>query len=569
MASDAVVRGSSLSKYKSLLHGAGEEAGQAGESEAPVGAVEDDENMPLGEKSNDGEPAMARDRTSRRHCSKKAVASSLALAVGVVCCATLYYTAPPPMQLTVDSISPSGMQSTFTRPDLNTTISASTTNSSFATSFNGRSLISKERKVVAGFPIVRTTILHKSFVTLTTAQNRSVTVQAAHDTPLSEPFLRLLYEESPDIRFAVQQAVASLGAVMDTLLADHRHLLNAFVDMAWNLGEVKHISGAEHPHVLEMYLIAMELSKDMDRPPRTIARSTANGEDDRRRLQSSGCSCPANLPTCGSDGWCYSGSDYSGGSGCGARWGSSCGDSYHEAVAAAVSTVSSGSGCTCGSTYSTCGHNGWCYDGSDYSGGFDCGGRFGDSCAQSHTSRDAERDSWGCTCPTQYPTCSDGWCYHGSDYSDTANCGARFGTSCTESSTQVHSTDACSLENDPNNDCCDGMCGEGCNCWSYACGDCCAHKLCVDHDECCRTLGMASTACLGIAFSYELAQCGQPYDLHSTECVGCTCGSSLPRCGSDGWCYSGSDYSEGSGCGARHGPYCSHDHDGALKHVSC
>lgn len=583
MASDTVGRQSS--RYTSLLGGGDDESeGVAAEEGAPAAgghdagsdarasiAAGDSENVPLapaadvGESNNDKPIGSSREAASR--CShKKVIASSSVLIVGTMCCAAvLYYMAAPPMQLTVDSLSPSGLNATFTRPDLNTTVSASTSNSSFATTFDGRSLFSKKREVIAGFRLVRTTILHASFITLDTVQNRSITVQASPDAPPSEPFLRLIYGESPDIRFAIEQAVVAQGQVMDALLANHKHILNAFVDMVWNLGEVKHISGADHPHVLELYMLAMELAKDMDRSPQTIGASSPAGDDDgrRRRLQSSGCSCPSNLPTCGSDGWCYSGTDYSGGSECGARWGSTCGESYSAASHVAASVVSSD--CTCGSSYPTCGVGGWCYLGSDYSGGSDCGARFGSSCGHSHTARDEQSDSWGCTCPSSLPTCNDGWCYHGSDYSDgSANCGARFGATCTQSSTVAHASDSCSLERDPQNDCCDGMCGEGCNCWSYACGDCCAHPMCVDHDECCRTLGMASSACVGIAFSYDMAQCGEPYALHTAECAGCTCGSSYPSCGTDGWCYSqpGSDYSTGSGCGARHGSMCMHSHDG-------
>lgn len=42
---------------------------------------------------------------------------------------------------------------------------------------------------------------------------------------------------------------------------------------------------------------------------------------------------------------------------------------------------------------------------------------------------------------------------------------------------------------------CLGMCGPGCKCWDWACGDCCYHKGCFYHDECCRT-SPSSTACL-------------------------------------------------------------------------
>ena len=40
----------------------------------------------------------------------------------------------------------------------------------------------------------------------------------------------------------------------------------------------------------------------------------------------------------------------------------------------------------------------------------------------------------------------------------------------------------CSLEEDPNNDECFGMCGKGCDCWKWLCGDCCSQSACVAHD---------------------------------------------------------------------------------------
>ena len=33
---------------------------------------------------------------------------------------------------------------------------------------------------------------------------------------------------------------------------------------------------------------------------------------------------------------------------------------------------------------------------------------------------------------------------------------------------------------------CYGMCGNGCNCWSWVCGDCCYHGGCAKHDSWCR-----------------------------------------------------------------------------------
>jgi hypothetical protein len=33
---------------------------------------------------------------------------------------------------------------------------------------------------------------------------------------------------------------------------------------------------------------------------------------------------------------------------------------------------------------------------------------------------------------------------------------------------------------------CYGMCGPGCSCWSWVCGDCCYHGGCAKHDQWCR-----------------------------------------------------------------------------------
>ena len=33
---------------------------------------------------------------------------------------------------------------------------------------------------------------------------------------------------------------------------------------------------------------------------------------------------------------------------------------------------------------------------------------------------------------------------------------------------------------------CRGMCGPGCTCWSWYCGDCCWHRGCYEHDLCCK-----------------------------------------------------------------------------------
>jgi hypothetical protein len=41
---------------------------------------------------------------------------------------------------------------------------------------------------------------------------------------------------------------------------------------------------------------------------------------------------------------------------------------------------------------------------------------------------------------------------------------------------------------------CYGMCGNGCSCWSWVCGDCCYHNGCARHDSYCRGSGWADKA---------------------------------------------------------------------------
>jgi hypothetical protein len=42
------------------------------------------------------------------------------------------------------------------------------------------------------------------------------------------------------------------------------------------------------------------------------------------------------------------------------------------------------------------------------------------------------------------------------------------------------------LRSNPNRNDCYGMCGRGCSCWSWVCGDCCYHPGCARHDDACR-----------------------------------------------------------------------------------
>ena len=67
-------------------------------------------------------------------------------------------------------------------------------------------------------------------------------------------------------------------------------------------------------------------------------------------------------------------------------------------------------------------------------------------------------------------------------------------------------SDAC-----PTGDECFGMCGKGCWCWSFVCGDCCVHEYCRSHDQCCDEHGFFSSACFSIAWNILISECTDTY----------------------------------------------------------
>ena len=58
---------------------------------------------------------------------------------------------------------------------------------------------------------------------------------------------------------------------------------------------------------------------------------------------------------------------------------------------------------------------------------------------------------------------------------------------------------------------CFGLCGYGCRCWSFVCGDCCVHQYCLTHDDCCRRRGFWSWACLSVAWRVLGSRCSDSY----------------------------------------------------------
>ena len=78
---------------------------------------------------------------------------------------------------------------------------------------------------------------------------------------------------------------------------------------------------------------------------------------------------------------------------------------------------------------------------------------------------------------------------------------------------------------------CRGLCGPGCWCWSWFCGDCCWHRGCYEHDLCCKK---------------------KPYSTYCLVPIGLTCSgfSDYQKCMKSSWWW----YRR-SGVGKERGPH--------------
>ena len=61
---------------------------------------------------------------------------------------------------------------------------------------------------------------------------------------------------------------------------------------------------------------------------------------------------------------------------------------------------------------------------------------------------------------------------------------------------------------------CYGMCGKGCSCWHWVCGDCCNHYGCAHHDAACRSCSWsnpgACAACASFSAFFSGGGCAHP-----------------------------------------------------------
>ncbi len=61
----------------------------------------------------------------------------------------------------------------------------------------------------------------------------------------------------------------------------------------------------------------------------------------------------------------------------------------------------------------------------------------------------------------------------------------------------------------PFGDDCSGLCGKGCSCWSFLCGDCCLHLYCLTHDDCCDIHGFFSWSCISVGWKVLGSHCNE------------------------------------------------------------
>ena len=82
--------------------------------------------------------------------------------------------------------------------------------------------------------------------------------------------------------------------------------------------------------------------------------------------------------------------------------------------------------------------------------------------------------------------------------SDCENENQEFGDHRRERREQCPNPECEGCQQKPSGSTCLGMCGPDTRCWNWVCGDCCLHQGCLQHDECCRTQGMVTMACLSV-----------------------------------------------------------------------
>ena len=56
---------------------------------------------------------------------------------------------------------------------------------------------------------------------------------------------------------------------------------------------------------------------------------------------------------------------------------------------------------------------------------------------------------------------------------------------------------------------CKGLCGKKCECWVFVCEDCCYHKGCYEHDQCCERYGYSDPRCI---MNVDKLQCDKSYN---------------------------------------------------------
>ena len=78
--------------------------------------------------------------------------------------------------------------------------------------------------------------------------------------------------------------------------------------------------------------------------------------------------------------------------------------------------------------------------------------------------------------------------------------------------TDLDSKGNCETGDPDESDDCLGLCGNGCCCWHWVCGDYCVHRFCLKHDICCDKYGYLSVHCAAVLLDLSDIPYSQAYD---------------------------------------------------------
>jgi hypothetical protein len=236
--------------------------------------------------------------------------------------------------LDVEHLSADGMRATFTNADSHVHIT--TTTGSMNISAAGQDgcpfLFAQRRQLLHDLDVVVTTVMDKSFVSLTSAQGNTIVLEA---TGSSETTLKKMFHEHPEVKERTQAAYNAQRVAVADMFEQRSDEIKALIDGGLSAGSFENlfsqlgISGKTHPHVLPFFVMAKHAADELGYEPVTdvviksgnVAHRSLQG--DATHWMDGSCKRPPQTSAC--IGMC--------GPGC-SCWSSWCGDCcYHQLCA--------------------------------------------------------------------------------------------------------------------------------------------------------------------------------------------------------------------------------------------